>query len=218
MEKALVKYSSSRSKTSLRGRFASRNGISGCNTGYFSEAGDTPDVWPTPIIFAPCGVGPLLLDMSTPLHTSNIRGKGPSPSPPPPKKSYELGDTCAADSHSSVTLPTGAGFRGGNGTSGCERRSSTLGADTVISFVAGDRCGKLDDGEPFGAGVAAVSGPGIRPLVRVAGSFSVAPLVSDCLDRAIRPRFRRSRVNSQWISLRRQREQGNARSHRTRRE
>ena len=37
------------------------------------------------------------------------------------------------------------------------------------------------------------------------------------MERAIRPRFRRSRVNWQLISLRRHREQGNARSHRTRR-
>jgi hypothetical protein len=36
-------------------------------------------------------------------------------------------------------------------------------------------------------------------------------------DRAMRPLLRRSRVNSQWMSLRKQREQGKARSHRTRR-
>jgi hypothetical protein len=226
VEKALVKYNSRRSKTSLRGRFASRNGMSGCSTGYFKVLDEILDVRAAPAGLEPWTVGALYPARSTPFQMSSTRGSGPSPQPPPPSTSYESGDTWAADSHSSVTFPFGPVLCAGKDGSAWERRSSILWAETVTSFVAGDRCWKVVVGEAwFGTGVGAVSagtgaGTGGCPLAAL-DSFSIdLPFVTAavCFDRAIRPRFRLSRVNSQWISLRRQREQGKARSHRTRRE
>ena len=168
------------------------------------------------------------LAKSTGFQMSINRGRGASLPPVPASRSYESGDRCAADSHSSVIFAASPA-RCGCGRSATDRRPSTLGAETaLISFVAGDRCWKVDAGELLSTGditccdcdcdsrlcSPSACFPSVGPCA-VSSSAFASPFFG--FDLAMRPRFRRSRVNWQLISPRRHLEQGKARSHRTRR-
>lgn len=87
----------------------------------------------------------------------------------------------------------------------------------VMSFVTGDWCRALVVDEPFLSRVTEEIPVAVFGSVARLSVVLFAGLEPVCLDRAIRPRFRSSRVNSHCTWLRRHREQGNARSHRTRR-
>lgn len=123
-----------------------------------------------------------------------------------------------ADSHSSMAPALGLVVLGAEGPSITGRLPLLLGATGASNpFALGDRWCKVEAGDTLWVGDAAAAVTNDVP-VGLGGLVAFSVEVVGWRERAIRPRFRRSRVNWQWTSLRRQREHGKARSHRTRRE